>query len=640
MRRHTLLALVALLTLMIHSTIPSRANVASPTPPTAFAGAFVLNEILIGLKTDVAIQAVRSDVGVMSTLGISSLDILNRQFNVQAIEPLFDQVSLADTTASQYGLDRIYKLEVPAGTDIFTMIAAYANDPAIAYAEPNRIYQATTLPDEPNLAKQWGLNNTGQTKGLADADIDAPEAWAITQGSAKVLIAIVDTGVDYKHPDLAGERVRTDIDRDFANNDNDAMDDHGHGTFVAGVAAATTNNGIGIAGVCPNCTILPIKVLDKDGKGSTEQVAQGIQYAAEAGAKIISMSLGFQAKCGCSQTVARTINYAYDNGSILIAASGNDSDKQQISYPASSPRVMAVGASDHNDQEADFSNRDSYLDIVAPGKDIYSLKLNGEYDTASGTSAATPFVSGVAGLIMSVNPQLSNAQIWWRLYQSSDDFPAKSQTADTTAQALGAANIPNPATLTHHFFIPNIIRDRTTSGRLNAEKSLKYAGNGTMFAPVDTCSNEPNCSPGCGAEVSLAGSASGATTLEVLRRFRDQQLLTSNAGATWVTLYEKHRLEFATALARNAPLRSQARDALGLWLPLINAQLDAQSTEPVLLEARHVQAVRSMINSLQAQGSFAFQHDLNAAAASVDLAESYIGRDVREFWQAVGLPKK
>jgi len=235
----------------------------------------------------------------------------------------------------------------------------------------------------------------------------------------------VDTGVDYNHPDLRGGRVRTDIDRDFVNNDEDAMDDHGHGTFVAGIAAANTNNAQGIAGVCPGCQVLPIKVLTKDGRGSADGVARGIQYAAQAGAKIISMSLGTPSKCGCSQTIARAINYAFDRGSLLIAASGNDGDKQRISYPASSPRVMSVGASDHNDQEASFSNRNSYLDIVAPGKDIYSLKSGGGYVTESGTSASTPFVSGVAGLIWSVNPQLSNVQVWWRLYHSADDFPAR-----------------------------------------------------------------------------------------------------------------------------------------------------------------------------------------------------------------------
>ena len=114
------------------------------------------------------------------------------------------------------------------------------------------------------------------------------------------------------------------------------------------------------------------------------------------------MSLGAPSHCGCSQTIARAINYAFERGSLLIAASGNDSDKQRISYPASSPRVMSVGASDHNDQEAPFSNRNSYLDIVAPGKDIYSLKSGGGYVTESGASTSTPFVSGAAGSIWSV----------------------------------------------------------------------------------------------------------------------------------------------------------------------------------------------------------------------------------------------
>jgi Subtilisin-like serine proteases len=324
------------------------------------------------------------------------------------------------------------------------------------------------------------LNNTGQTGGRADADIDAPEAWDITTGSSSVLIAVIDTGVDYNHPDLRGGRVRTDIDRDFVNNDEDAMDDHGHGTFVAGIAAASANNELGIAGVCPGCQMLPIKVLTKDGKGSADGVARGIQYAAQAGARIISMSLGVPSKCGCSQTIARAINYAFERGSLLIAASGNDGDKQRISYPASSPRVMSVGASDHNDQEASFSNRNSYLDIVAPGKDIYSLKSGGGYVTESGTSAATPFVSGAAGLIWSVNPQLSNVQVWWRLYHSADDFPAQ-RSAQTIETAPTPEITVDPARVVFRVYLPAMSRSRVTFGRLNARQALEISGSGQML---------------------------------------------------------------------------------------------------------------------------------------------------------------
>jgi thermitase len=515
------------------------------------------------------------------------------------------------------------------------MIADYSADPAVAYAEPNRIYEVTGIPNDPDFRRQWGLHNTGQTGGRADADIDAPEAWDITTGSPSVLIAVVDTGVDYNHPDLRGGRVRTDIDRDFVNNDEDAMDDHGHGTFVAGIAAANTNNGQGIAGVCPGCQVLPIKVLDEEGKGSADGVARGIQYAAQAGAKIINMSLGFPSDCGCSETIARAINYAFDRGSLLIAASGNDGDKQRISYPASSTRVMSVGASDHLDQEADFSNRGSYLDIVAPGEDIYSLKSGGGYDTGSGTSAAAPFVSGTAGLIWSVNPQLSNVQVWWRLYHSADDFPAQRSTRTIEAAPTPEITI-DPARLAFRVYVPVISRSRVTFGRLNARQALESSGNGQMFAPVDTCSGEPNnCAPGCGAEVALTGSTTGLHDLEVLRRFRDEQLASSVTGQRWIEIYKHHRLELATLLAGDAQLRTQAREALDLWLPLIRTLVEPGSEVSTVIQPEHIRAARLLIENLSVRSSSEMRRDLDEATKVVNRAETYIGQDVRVFWDAI-----
>ncbi|MGQ9550759.1 MAG: S8 family serine peptidase, partial [Roseiflexus sp.] len=601
-------------------------------------GAFVPNEILIGLNPEAMSQTTRpdtlSDTAGVASLGITSLDRLSRRYRVQAIVPLFDEIGPADQTALHYGLHGMYKVVVPMGVDIFAMIADYSADPAIAYAEPNRIYQVMEIPNDPDFSKQWGLHNTGQTGGRVDADIDAPEAWEITTGSSSVLIAVIDTGVDYTHPDLSGGRVRTDIDRDFVNDDEDAMDDHGHGTFVAGIAAANTNNEQGIAGVCPGCQILPVKVLDKDGRGSADKVARGIQYAAQAGARIISMSLGFPSQCGCSQTLARAINYAFESGSLLIAASGNDEDKQQISYPASSPRVLSVGASDHNDQEASFSNRSSYLDVVAPGKDIYSLNLDHTYRNASGTSASTPFASGVAGLIWSVDPQLSNVQVWWRLYQSADDFPAR-RSSQSIETVLTPEITVDPASLVFRVYLPVMSRTRATFGRLNARQALEIGSNGQMFAPVDTCSGEPgDCAPGCGAEVALTGSTTGLHDLQVLRRFRDEQLASNAAGERWVEIYEQHRLELATLLASDAQLRAQAREALGQWLPLIRTLVEPRSEASAVIQSEHIRAARLLIENLSVRSSPELRRDLDEVAAVVDLAESYIGRDVRLFWDA------
>ncbi|MBC7262027.1 MAG: peptidase S8, partial [Chloroflexi bacterium] len=423
MSRQTLLRLVGIvMTFFLFAPNVLLSSETASVSNLQLEGSFVPNEVLIGLRPEFIAQV--SARGFKPTrTGVVSLDRLNSKYAVQRISPVFTSLNSADPIAMKFGLAGVFKLTVPMGTDIFAMIAEYQGDPAIIYAEPNRIYAISDFPNDPDFTKQWALHNTGQTGGRPDADIDAPEAWDVEKGKPTILIAIVDTGVDYNHPDLSGGRVRTDIDRDFVNNDDDAMDDHGHGTFCAGIAAANTNDARGIAGVCQGCRILPVKVLNSEGKGTAETVAQGIQYAAQVGAQIISMSLGYESDCGCSQTIARVINYAFEHGSLLIAASGNDYDKNRTSYPASSPRVMAVGATDHNDSETDFSNHDSYLDILAPGKDIYSLDLNGGYETADGTSAATPHVSGVAGLVWSAHPELSNSQVWWILYQSAEDLP-------------------------------------------------------------------------------------------------------------------------------------------------------------------------------------------------------------------------
>jgi hypothetical protein len=334
--------------------------------------------------------------------------------------------------------------------------------------------------------------------------------------------------------------------------------------------------------------------------------------------------------------VARAINYAFESGSLLIAASGNDSDKQRTSYPASSPRVMAVGASDHQEQEADFSNRDGYLDILAPGKDIYSLDLNGSYRTASGTSAATPFVSGAAGLILSANPQLSNAELWWRLYQSADDFPAANTSASLNPVRSEWPVAAVPADLTFRVFLPSVARMRSIAGRLNAQQALLLTSAGRVFAPVDTCQGEPaNCAPGCGAEVARAGSITALQDLSLLRRFRDETLTSSAVGQHWIEMYQRHRLEFATLLAGDEALRNQARSVLDLWLPLIHALVEKDGSGAAVIRDEHIRASRVMIARLHVLSSPTFQQDLQTAAAVVDLAEQFMGQDVREFWKAL-----
>ncbi len=595
---------------------------------TPASAAFVPNELLIGIATERMGDLRLSAREPLAATGLASLDALNQEFAVHDVRFVFDELAADDQLAAAYGLNGILKLTFPAGTDLFTALERYRADPAVRYAELNRVYVAFDTPNDPDFGQQWGLHNTTQTGGTDDADIDAPEAWDVTQGSGDVLVAVIDTGVNYNHADLDGGRVRTDIDHDFINDDDDAMDDQGHGTFVAGIIAADTNDGVGIAGVCANCRILPVKVLDGEGSGSAESVAQGIQYAADQGADVLNMSLGFPSECGCSQTVAGAINYAYEKGALLVAASGNDSDKGRTSYPSSSPRVMAVGASDHNDQEADFSNRDSYLDIMAPGVDIYGLDIDPDapYRTASGTSAAAPHVAGVAGLILSTDSSLDNAALWYRLYQSADDFPAVARRATVAAQPVDLS------AYTYHIFMPGVSSARQTYGRLNAHSALTSAVSGNTFSPVDTCSGEPSCTPGCGAEVALSSTSSFGDDLQTLRRFRDTALAETAAGAGLTARYNEHRLEVALILATDAELRAEARALLNDWLPVLVAVTDPAGGPDVAITANLLSASLSFVDRMTAVAGPQLTEDLHYVAGLLSQGFHYDGWDAAAAW--------
>lgn len=589
-------------------------------------GSYVPNELLVGLKPAAARQLTAQVGSSPTALGVASLDRLNARYKLERLNRVFAGLGSEDALAVRHGLDGVIRLTFPQGTDIFAALADYAADPAVDFVELNRIYQVADVPDDTDFAEQWALNNTGQTGGLADADIDAPEAWDIELGEATVLIAVIDTGVDYTHEELAGGRVRTDIDRDFINGDEDAMDDHGHGTFVSGIAAANANNAKGIAGLCRGCQILPVKVLNADGSGTSEQVAQGIQYAASAGARVLSMSLGYPSDCGCSETVARTINYAYEAGAFLVAASGNDGDKERLSYPAASPRVFSVGASDYRDEEADYSNRAFELNIVAPGTDILSLDLDNGYRVASGTSAATPYVAGVAGLLLSLHPHMTNVQLWSTLFQSADDFPASTSLADPQ-QPISLVQGP------YLMHLPVLERSRTTFGRLNAHRALVIAPRGSFLAPEDHCTGEPTCAPGCGAEASLADSEDGITILRRLRAFRDDVLHSSQFGRRWIDHYETIRLELATLLAFNSDLRHQSREAIDLWLPLIDRLLAPEGVEPAVLTAPHLDAAEALVQAYATHGSPEIQSVMAEASEVLTQLRQYVGQDAVDVWR-------
>lgn len=324
-------------------------------------------------------------------------------------------------------------------------IVSASNDSRIEYIEPNWIVSTNaTIPNDPSFNNLWGLNNTGQTGGTLDADIDAPQAWD-TQTGKQVLVGVIDTGVDYNHPDLTdniwtnpGEIAGDGIDNDgngyvddihgwdFVNNDGNPFDDNGHGTHVSGTIAGTGNNSTGVTGVSWSADIMGLKFLDASGSGNTFNAVKAVEYATKMGVDLTNNSWGGG---GYSQALYDAIAAAGTAGQLFIAAAGNSASNTDvnISYPAgyNLNNIISVAATDHNDALAGFSNYGvTSVDLGAPGAGIYSTLPNNTYGTYSGTSMATPHVAGVASLIWSQYPGLTATQVKDKILGSVDPIAA------------------------------------------------------------------------------------------------------------------------------------------------------------------------------------------------------------------------
>jgi thermitase len=299
----------------------------------------------------------------------------------------------------------VQRLTVPQGQEL-AIIAALRHHPLVEYAEPNYIVHAILTPNDPYFSSQWGLTKIG-----------APQAWEVTTGSSDLTIAIVDSGIDLDHPDLSGKII---LGYDYVNGDWVPDDDYGHGTHVAGIAAAWTDNGQGVAGVSWGARLMALKVLDAEGTGSYADVASAVTYAADNGAKIINLSLGGPYD---SQTLHDAVIYAHNAGCVLAAATGNDGDPVVL-YPAKYAEALAVAATGSTDQLAWFSNYGPEVDAAAPGVSIYSTYLGGGYTFMSGTSMATPHVAGLGALIWSEYPSYTNDQVEGRIERTALDLGA------------------------------------------------------------------------------------------------------------------------------------------------------------------------------------------------------------------------
>lgn len=368
-------------------------------------------------------------------------------------------------------LDRIAALDirvltVPPGKTVEDMVAIYSRNPNVEFAEADLVMSVALTPNDPFYT--YDVTPFGR--------ISAPAGWDVSTGSSAVKLAVIDTGIDFTHPEFAG---RTVGGYDFVNLDADPTDDHGHGTLAAGVAAATGNNSIGVAGVNWKTTIMPVKVLDSSGSGFASTIAKGITYAADNGARVLSMSLGG----GASSTMLSAVQYAAAKDCVLVAASGNDGlliDR----YPAAYPDVISVGAL-QGDTIATFSNYGPNVDITAPGVSIYTSSKGGGYAYFSGTSAATPFVAGLAALAIGVAPGRSAALV--------------SRDITSTATDLGSSGWDQ-----YYGW-----------GRIDIAKALAAAGGGQAPAPTEptpTPAPTPAPAPDTTAPtVSITAPASGST---------------------------------------------------------------------------------------------------------------------------------
>ena len=430
----------------------------APAAPPVYKGAVRVSseaELLVHFKPGVSLAQIRQ-------IAARNNDLMDDKYEAVKGWVSIDDLDNADAeeTAKQYA----------------------AMSEFVDYAEPNNAIELDPLepishkdlvdrsisgsPNDPRFSDQWSLNNLGQDGGTKRADIDALQAWIKTRGSDKVVVAVLDSGVDYTHKDLVAnmwtrpDNVPEYVDDELGSFDDihgfdadtnvaDPMDDNGHGTHCAGIIGAEGDNGEGIAGINWSVSIMPLKFLGRGGFGTTKNAIEAINYAIDRKQKGVNVRV-INASWGSTQysrALEDAIRAAGEQGILFVAAAGNngtDNDKR-AHYPSNYnlPNVISVAALDRTDSMASFSNYGiKTVHIAAPGRDILSTWLNDAYRDASGTSMAAPHVSGVAALILASEPSLSVAKLRERILDTVDELPSlKGKVASggrlCAAQALG-----------------------------------------------------------------------------------------------------------------------------------------------------------------------------------------------------------
>ncbi|NDY71054.1 peptidase S8 [Desulfobacter hydrogenophilus] len=368
-------------------------------------------------------------------------------------------------TAGEIEKIKVRRIKVPEHA-LEQVKKALSKNPNIQFVEENFIAEAGYVPNDDQYPSQWHL-----------PQISAPSGWDLTTGSQSVPIAIIDSGVDPTHPDLAGNLI---AGYNFLDNNTDTQDVLGHGTAVAGSAAAMTDNTTGVAGVAWNSPIMPLVVLDANDYATYYDIAQAINYAADQGVRVINISIGGSSY---SSTLQNAVNYAWNKGAVILACAHNYSTDTPY-YPAACANVVAVSATTSSDTLASFSNYGDWIDIAAPGSYILTTTRGGGYGNWNGTSFSSPITAGVVALILSANPSLTNVQVVDILTQSAVDLGTtgfdnyfgygRINALQSIQTALAA--VPDEDTIDPSVAITSPQNDTTVNGSLTVSVSAADEG--------------------------------------------------------------------------------------------------------------------------------------------------------------------
>ena len=478
-----------------------------------------------------------------------------------------DRAAIRDSVEAEflrsYSLvPRLQLLELPAGTDRGETIETLESEPGIAYAEPDLIrHIEVTIPNDtfyrsPNFYL-WGLNNTGQSftvgstgyTGTPDADIDAPEAWDLTRGSSSVTVAVIDSGMQLNHPDLAsnlwtnpnetpGNGIDDDANGriddvngwDFVNSDNDPTDDDGHGTHVAGTIGAVGNNNSGVTGVAWNVKLMPLKACNAAGSCAISATIAALNYAVAQGVKISNNSYG--GISGQSTSERNAITAARDAGHLFVAAAGNDGVNTDVPANAHYPsnynldNIISVASTTLNDGLSSFSNYGTTsVDLGAPGSQILSTYPTSSYVWANGTSMASPHVAGVAALVKSRKPDWTYSQVRSRLIDNTRPLASLSGTTVTGGMLNAYSALlfaPDPPTI-----------GSGASGFVSSTSaSFSFTGETVGAGVTFECRIDSGSWGSCSSPKSYTSLSQGSHTFEV-RQTDQAGNVSTEASRTW-----------------------------------------------------------------------------------------------------------